>query len=70
MPTGNSSFVKPAGREAAGCKVKLNGYVKGIQPTIGVTNSPAISSTPPQIENRASCNEAVRDEMPGCQKGL
>src|SRR4029453_9121832 len=29
-PTGNPSDVNPAGTEAAGCPVRLNGYVKGI----------------------------------------
>ena len=45
-PTGKPSFVKPQGTVAAGCPVRLNGYVKGSRWNIVGVGRPPISTGP------------------------
>src|SRR5213593_4037637 len=59
-PTGSPSVERPAGIDAAGCPVKLNGYVRH-QPSRRSTLCPSISPGPSVLPSRAlSTGSAAR----------
>src|SRR5689334_3235523 len=61
-PTGSPSVVSPAGTDAAGWPVRLNGYVNGIQPSTD-TASPSISrGGRPSAANGATAVVGVRSK--------